>query len=486
MDEPRRQTLHPRGQTTGGLMKKVALVALARPTFDLAYAERNFAGANALLEEIGAKVVGPAKLIMTPDDVAAVNLEDADLYILLTASFSDASPAVQLLSNVKGPVLGWSMREPGENGERLKLNSMCGINLAAHALLENGKEIRHLHGNFDEPKVKETLAAAIQGNMPEAKTPISKNSSDLASKEFVQAALSKLSTKKIGAIGDAPNGFTPCNFNEEQLRTVFGIKIVQIPIESAFEKISAVNQKLRDKAHADAIAAQPSLANVNVIEATKVAGVEVALDTWQHEESLNAIAVRCWPEFPTDLGACICSSLGRISDRGTVTTCERDVLGAVTMLVCEVLGSDENYLVDIVDLDASNNLIRLWHCGSAATKLAADPDNATQSIHCNRKLGVAGDFPLKTGAVTLFRIDRDLDPSNKTGLRIVLSRGESIPAPNRFQGNTATVVTEPDAALLVNGIITGGYPHHLVISWIDVRPGIRQLAKFLGIPVTEW
>lgn len=467
-------------------MRKVALVALARPTFDLAHAERNFAGAKALLEEIGAKVVGPANLIMTPDDVEAVNLEDADLYILLTASFSDASPAVQLLSNVKGPVLGWSMREPGENGERLKLNSMCGINLAAHALLENGKEIRHLHGNFDEPKVKETLAAAIQGNMPEAKTPISKNSSDLASKEFVQAALSKLSTKKIGAIGDAPNGFTPCNFNEEQLRTVFGIKIVQIPIESAFEKISAVNQKLRDKAHADAIAAQPSLANVNVIEATKVAGVEVALDTWQHEESLNAIAVRCWPEFPTDLGACICSSLGRISDRGLVTTCERDVLGAVTMLVCEVLGSDENYLVDIVDLDASNNLIRLWHCGSAATKLAADPDNATQSIHCNRKLGVAGDFPLKTGAVTLFRIDRDLDPSNMTGLRIVLSRGESIPAPNRFQGNTATVVTEPDAALLVNGIITGGYPHHLVISWIDVRPGIRQLAKFLGIPVTEW
>ena len=94
-------------------MRKVALVALARPTFDLAYAERNFAGAKALLEDIGAKVVGPANLIMTPEDVAAVNLEDADLYILLTASFSDASPAVQLLSNVKGPILGWSMREPG-------------------------------------------------------------------------------------------------------------------------------------------------------------------------------------------------------------------------------------------------------------------------------------------------------------------------------------------------------------------------------------
>ena len=467
-------------------MKSVALLALARPTFDLAYAERNFQGARSLLQELGVKVVGPEQLVMTPEDVAAAEIPKADLYILLTASFSDASPAVELLSKVPGPILGWSMREPGENGERLKLNSMCGINLAAHALLENGQTLRHLHGNFDEPAVKQSLAAALAGQLPSADTPIAKRDLAMASNEVVQHALSILAKKKIGAIGDAPNGFTPCNFNPQQLKDIFGLTVAQIPIKSAFEKIDAVSQSARELAHANAVAAQPSLSNVNVAEATKVAGVEVALEQWQQDEALDAIAVRCWPEFPTDLGACICSSLGRISDRGTVTTCERDVLGAVTMLVCEALGSDQNYLVDIVDLDASKNLIRLWHCGSAATKLAADPENATQSIHCNRKLGVAGDFPLKTGAVTLFRIDRDLDPANKTGLRMVVSRGESIPAPNRFQGNTATVVTEPDAALLVNGIVTGGYPHHLVISWVDVRPGIRRMAQILGIPLTEW
>ena len=467
-------------------MKSVALLALARPTFDLAYAERNFQGARSLLQELGVKVVGPEQLVMTPEDVAAAEIPNADLYILLTASFSDASPAVELLSKVPGPILGWSMREPGENGERLKLNSMCGINLAAHALLENGQTLRHLHGNFDEPAVKQSLAAALAGQLPSADTPIAKRDLAMASNEVVQHALSILAKKKIGAIGDAPNGFTPCNFNPQQLKDIFGLTVAQIPIKSAFEKIDAVSQSAKELAHANAVAAQPSLSNVNVAEATKVAGVEVALEQWQQDEALDAIAVRCWPEFPTDLGACICSSLGRISDRGTVTTCERDVLGAVTMLVCEALGSDQNYLVDIVDLDASKNLIRLWHCGSAATKLAADPENATQSIHCNRKLGVAGDFPLKTGAVTLFRIDRDLDPANKTGLRMVVSRGESIPAPNRFQGNTATVVTEPDAALLVNGIVTGGYPHHLVISWVDVRPGIRRMAQILGIPLTEW
>ena len=466
-------------------MSTVALIALARPTFDLACAQANFESARALLIELGAQVVGPAELVMTPEDVTAVNLPSADLHILFMASFSDASPAVELLGKVKGPVLGWSMREPGAVGERLKLNSMCGVNLAAHALMNVGQSIRHVHGNADEPAVRRAITEALAGILPTAHAP-AEITGEFAPSENVDAAFAWLKGKKIGAVGDAPNGFTPCLFDAPQLHKLFGLDVRQITIDEVFGRISEVKSEARELAYAGALAAQPSLASVNVAEAKKVYGVEVALDHWRAEESLDAIAIRCWPEFPTDLGACICSSLGRLSDRGTVTTCERDVLGAVTMMICESLGSDENYLVDIVDLDASKGLVRLWHCGSAATKLAADPSNASQSIHCNRKLGVAGNFPLKTGAVTLFRLDRDVDPSNSTGLRMVVSRGESIPAPNHFQGNTATVITQPDAAALVNGIVTGGYPHHLVISWIDVRPGIRQMAKKLGIPLTEW
>lgn len=466
-------------------MSTVALIALARPTFDLACAQSNFDSARALLTELGATVVGPSELVMTVEDVAAVKLPAADLHILFMASFSDASPAVELLGKVKGPVLGWSMREPGEVGERLKLNSMCGVNLAAHALMNVGQLIRHIHGNANEAHVRSAIRDALAGKLPEATAPKS-IVGEFATEIEVEKAFAWLKGKKIGAVGDAPVGFTPCVFDSQQLNKYFGLDVRQITITDAFGRIAQVTEERRELAYANAVAAQPSLSSVNVDEAKKVYGVEVALDTWREEESLDAIAIRCWPEFPTDMGACICSSLGRLSDRGIVTTCERDVLGAVTMMVCESLGSDENYLVDIVDLDADKGLVRLWHCGSAATKLAADPQNATQTTHCNRKLGVAGNFPLKTGPVTLFRIDRDLDPNNSTGLRMVVSRGESIPAPNHFQGNTATVITEPDAAALVNGIVTGGYPHHLVISWIDVRPGIRQMAKMLGIPLTEW
>ena len=466
-------------------MPKVSLVALARPTFDVEVAQRNFDAARRILGELGAHVSGPTSLIMTPDDVAQAKIEPSDVYILFMASFSDASPAVDLLSHVPGPVLLWSVREPGAVGERLKLNSMCGANLAAHALVTAGQSVRHLHGNPDESALKEKLSAALQGNFPSDEAP-HHHDRELASVEVARHALSKMKSMRIGAVGEAPTGFTPCTFDGAKLQELFGLTVEQMAMSDAFERISQISSDKSRSAHEASVKAQPSLGDVNREQALKVAGVEVALDQWRDENSLDAIAIRCWPEFPTDLGACICSALGRISDRGTVTTCERDVLGAVTMLLCEALGSDQNYLVDIVDLNSEENILRLWHCGSAATKLAADPENATQYIHCNRKLGVAGNFPLKTGPVTLVRLDRDVDLKNPSGLRLVVSRGESIPAPNHFQGNTATVRTEPDAATLVNGIVTRGYPHHLVISWVDVRPGLRRVAKELGIPLNEW
>ena len=179
-----------------------------------------------------------------------------------------------------------------------------------------------------------------------------------------------MKSMRIGAVGDAPTGFTPCTFDGAKLEELFGLTVESMDMGDAFERISRVPSEKSLVAHGSALKAQPTLGDVNHEQAVKVAGVEVALDEWRDEKALDAIAIRCWPEFPTDLGACVCSALGRLSDRGTVTTCERDVLGAVTMLLCEALGSDQNYLVDIVDLKADENIIRLWHCGSAATKLA--------------------------------------------------------------------------------------------------------------------
>ena len=469
-------------------MSSCTLIALARPTFQVDAAQRYFDEARKLIESLGVTVNGPNNLVMTPEDTKAAKDSlngDESLYILLNASFSDASPAVSLLSGVKGDVLLWSVREFGKVGDRLLLNSMCGSNLAAHALRDAGKSSLHIHGNPDEKHIRETLVDALSGKLPSiGEPPLIKG--ELADSGKVDQALASLKGKRVGAIGDAPAGFTPCNYDAGKLKEYFGIEVINKSIPEIFADIASVSIDEESSEYKSACEAQPSLQSVPEKEARVNASTRVALSKWISANGLSAIAMRCWPDFAVDLGACPCGAMGRTATSGTPAACERDVYGAVTMLLLEAFGSGTNYLVDTVDLVEEEGIIRIWHCGSASTELAVDPKNATQYIHCNRKLGVAGNFPLKTGPVVLVRLDSDIDPANKSKLRLVMTSGESLSAPNRFQGNTATVRTNAPARQLVNGLIRNGFPHHTVVSWRDIRPEVRRMAERLAIPLTEW
>jgi L-fucose isomerase-like protein len=468
---------------------RVVVIPTARPTFAVDAARERAEAARKLLTELGAEVVGPDDLVMTPADIenAAAYLDQpADLVVNICASFSDATPALRLYSGLEGPVVLWSFREPGPVGDRLWLNSLCGANLFGHALVVRaGGQARLVYGDPHEPAVHDVLARALRGELPTASaTPTARR--ERGDEATARAALESLRGRTIGVVGGAPPGFTPSEYDPELLERLLGIHVQQIAIPQMFERVRAVDPADREAERAEAAAAQPSLTALDSAQVELHAAVTTALRGWSAQHRLSAVAVRCWPEFPTELGVCPCSSLSRLADADIPTVCERDVYGATTMLLLEALGSGTTYLVDTVDLDAERNVVRLWHCGSAATRLAADPGNATQSVHCNRKIGVAGDFPLRTGPVVLARLTEDPDPASATGLRLLLAAGESLPGPNRFQGNTADVRLDADAEEFIHWLVAGGFPHHTVLAWNDVRTHLRASADLLGVPVLEW
>jgi L-fucose isomerase-like protein len=463
---------------------RVVAIPTARPTFVTDVAQQRADAARALLTELGADVTGPDRLVMTPEDVekAATHLDGtADLVVHICASFSDASPALRLYRDLDRPVLLWSFREPGPVGDRLWLNSLCGANLFGHALVRDGGQVRLVYGDPDEPEVADVLRAALAGELPPAPR-LPDRQLPRGDADRARAALDGLRGKTIGAVGDAPTGFTPSEYDPQLLESLFGLTVAPLTVEQAFDRVRAVDDGRREREVAAATAQRPTLDALDGEVVDRHAAVTSALRDWSADAELAAVAVRCWPEFPTELGVCPCSSLSRLADEGVPTQCERDVHGAVTMLLLEALGSGPTYLVDTVDLDAAQNLVRLWHCGSAATALAADPAAARQSVHCNRKIGVAGDFPLRPGRVVLARLTENA----LGGLRLLIAAGESLPAVNRFQGNTADVRLDADATTFVHGLVTGGFPHHTVLAWTDVRPELRAAADHLGIPVTEW
>lgn len=469
-------------------MPRVVVIPTARPTFAVDVAQKRVDAARALLTRLGAQVEGPTTLVMTPDDVegaAAYLSSGADLVINVCASFSDANPALTLYRDLGQPVLLWSFREPGPVGDRLWLNSMCGANLYGHALVGAGGQVRLVYGDPDEPQVEESLRKALTGDLPAApQLPTERRSR--GDQQEAQQALDSLRGRQIGIIGDAPPGFTPSEFNADILDKLFGLTVDPLTVEEIFDRVRSVPAQTQDRESVEAKGRQPSLGLLDDQVVTRHAAVTSALRDWSAKAALAAVSVRCWPEFPTEMGVCPCSSLSRLADDGIPTQCERDVYGAVTMLLLEALGSGTTYLVDTVELVADRNVVRLWHCGSAATELAADPSRATQALHCNRKIGVAGDFALRPGRVVMARLTEDVSEDRGVGLRLLIASGESLPAVNRFQGNTAEVLLDADATTFVHGLVTGGFPHHTVLAWTDVRPQLRTAADILGIPVVEW
>jgi len=466
-------------------MPTVVMIPTARPTFAVEAASARAESARALLTDLGAHVVGPSSLVMTPGDVAAAAKfldPSADLVVNVCASFSDAGPALQLYGESSQPVLLWAFREPGPVGDRLWLNSLCGANLFGHALVRQGGSVRLLYGNPDERHVRESLEDALLGRLPEPPALVSREG-DRAPVSEVQPALEAMRGRRMGLVGEAPPGFTPSEYDGHLLSRVLGLEIEQLSVEDTFIRVAEVTERDREAELSGAVIQRPTLGRLSSEHLGRFAAVTSALRDWAADERLIGLAVRCWPEFPTELGVCPCSSLSRLADEGMPTACERDVYGTATMLLLEALGAGPTYLVDTVDLDAGQNLVRLWHCGSAATQLAADGENATQSVHCNRKIGVTGDFPLKTGAVILARLTEDSEAGH---LRLLLASGESVPEANRFQGNTAAVHLDVDAEAFVQALVTGGFPHHTVLAWTDVRPQLRTAADLLGIPVVEW
>jgi L-fucose isomerase-like protein len=466
-------------------MVRVTVIPTARPTFAVEAARQRAAAARDLLAGLGADVRGPAGLVMTGQDVAAAAAfagSAADLVINVCASFSDASPAIRLYRGLAQPVLLWAFREPGPVGDRLWLNSLCGANLFGHAIVQAGGSVRLVYGDPGEAATRETVAAALSGQLPAAGGSPDDPGRPRGTPEAARRAVRALRGAAIGLIGGAPPGFTPCEYDPHLLGELFGISVRTRTTGEFFQQVRGVDAAARDAERAAAEAAQPTLRTVDPAQVSLAAAVTAALRDWVDREALAAVAVRCWPEFPTRLGVCPCSALSRLADAGTPTACERDVYGAVTMLLLEALGSGPAYLVDTVDLDTAANVVRLWHCGSAATRLAADPARAAQSVHCNRRIGVAGNFPLRTGRVIMARLAEA--PGGR--LRMLIAAGESLPEPNRFQGNTAAVRLDTDAGEFVHGLVTGGFPHHTVLAWTDVRAGLRAAADQLGIPVCEW
>ncbi len=438
---------------------RIGFVPIARPTFDLDLARQVTAQLYAAVQSAGYQLVGSQELVMDGpgmderiDELKAANI---DMIMMAQASFADSAMLLQLARAIPAPLLMWALPEE-QVGGRLRINSFCGINLAAHGLRRAGLGYEIVYATPEDVDALKKL-------------------SDYA---IAAGIKSRLSGTRIGRLGENPDGFDACLVNHDGLRTQLGVDVVQYELEPFFERVRQAEPE-RVNAVADALAG--TLAGIADVdgEATRgTLGSYVTLDALTREDNLSGMAVRCWPEFFTDLGCSACGAMSLLSDQMTPCSCEADVNGTITQLILGWISGEPAFGSDLVSFDVDADEAVLWHCGLAPLSMA-DPDVQPEAtIHSNRRLPLLMQFSLKPGRVTVARL------SEATGeFRMVIDGGQMLKAPPAFTGTSGRIRFDSGAAAVMDRLLGEGLEHHVSITYGDHQDVLVSLARLLEMPV---
>ncbi len=444
----------------------VALVAIARPTFDVPLAQSVADAAAACIRDAGFVLAGSgAELIMDAAGVEAVKAglaaAEFDLLLLLQASFADSTMAVQLAELAYErhvPILLWAVPDVRDGG-RLRLNSLCGINLAGHALTRRHIAYDYLLAPIADEGGMQKLAVLARAGL---------------ARRRLQAAV-------LGVVGRHPDGFDTCEYDAAALQRLFGVTVEALDLA---ELLAAAKMAGRGSRLAFLERVRRHAANLDEFDAAATsgtAGVYVALQQQVAARRLAGVAVRCWPEFFTELGCAACGAMSVLNEDGCPASCEADVNGTLTSLLLQSLSGGPAFITDLVSIEAESDSGVFWHCGLAPFAMADPQVGVRAALHSNRKLPLLFEFPLKPGRVTIARLHHTADD----GYQLAAGGGEMLAEPRSFGGTCGVVRFDSPATEVLDRIMRLGLEHHFSITYGDFAAELATFARLVGIPVLE-
>lgn len=457
----------------------VALLILGRTTFDVPYAEARVAAALEKIEGLGIETAGPRTILFDGAAVeaalAALDPAGVDRVLIVQATFCDATAACAIAGRLPVPMTVWAFPEP-RTGGRLRLNAFCGLNLAAHALGLRGKGVAMLYAD-PETVTPKALAEALAAGAPAL--PDTRAAAGGAAQAAARG-LAAITGARIGRIGQHPDGFDTCAYDDAALAGLCGATVEPIALGDLFDAARGVAAGRVAELRAGLDTQIAGLAEQDQTALDKSLRLRIALDGLKSGGAFDGFAIRCWPETFTEYGGAVCGPVAMMGDARTPCACEADVYGALTCLMLQAIAGEPVFLADVVDMDAASDTGVVWHCGQAPLSMGDPAYQPQAAIHSNRRLPLLFQFPLKPGRVTLARISQA-----RGQVQMVIARGEAVQAPPAFSGTSGTIRFDRPAALVAERLVAAGLEHHLALAYGAHADAVETVAARLGLPVLD-
>jgi L-fucose isomerase-like protein len=290
---------------------------------------------------------------------------------------------------------------------------------------------------------------------------------------------------KIGLVGPRPERFETCIFSEDQLMKQFKQRVIPIDLADIMSRAEAQKDSAAVKKLVNNIKAEANSSGIKADIMQNIAGLENALEQFATEKGLAAMGVQCWTAMQSVYGLSPCHAMGRLTDKGIMTSCEVDIYGALTMLLQYLasLGETVPHFIDwTIRHQEKENVFLSWHCGNAPPSLACKGGDISLKYHSilgpslgiDRSMGT-GEFQLAPGAVTLSRLQE-----HDGEFKMLVAEGKIVASQQKLRGSWSWVEV-PDLDELYATLVEEGFTHHASLIHGDCCNAIISACELLGI-----
>ena len=453
----------------------IGYLALARETFDVEYAESKFKIAKSLLLSLSPDAIGFENLI-TNDEGADSALSffksnDVEKIFLFQTTFTDAKFLLNFAKSIQKPICIVSFPEP-RTGGRLRLNSICGLNLAMHSLIKND-----ITPDFVIMEEDDKANEMSFSNFIESQNENNKIAWDIATIANINADFDySIDKQTIGIIGTRPEGFDTCDYDSNEVTSKLNVSLVDLELEDLFDEAKDIEVETIVKTKSTVSSYLAGTEELVQEEFDKSLSIFHGLENLKDKHNLDAFAIRCWPETFTEYGCASCGPMAMMNEKKVSCACEADVLGGISCNILNQMNNNPSLLVDIVDVDKSDNSLVFWHCGLAPISMAKE-GTARSGIHSNRKKPLLHDFSLKEGEITIFRVSKA-----RGRLQFFVMKGQVLDRPNSFSGTSGVINLGENSAHKLEQMFKGGLEHHVAFTYGDISDKLIHFGQQMDIP----
>jgi len=453
----------------------IGYLALARETFDVEYAKSKFEKAKSLLLSLSPDAIGFDNLITNDADADSAlsffNSNDFEKVFLFQTTFTDAKFLLNFAKTIQRPICIVSFPEP-RTGGRLRLNSICGLNLAMHSLIKNS-----IAPDFVIMEEDDNINKMLFSKFIESQNESKETLWDIATITDDQADFDySIDKQTIGIIGTRPEGFDTCDFDSNEVTSKLNVSLVDLELEDLFDEAKEIEVETIVKTKSTVSSYLAGTEELVQEEFDKSLSIFHGLENLKDMHNLDAFAIRCWPETFTEYGCASCGPMAMMNEKKVSCACEADVLGGISCNILNQMNNDPSLLVDIVDVDKSDNSLVFWHCGLAPISMAKE-GTARSGIHSNRKKPLLHDFSLKEGEITIFRVSKA-----KGKLQFFVMKGQVLDRPNSFSGTSGVINLGDNSAHKLEQMFKGGLEHHVAFTYGDISDKLIHFGQQMKIP----